>query len=518
MQKEATQTQQALPQPLFSEYQATIPDDDTIFQQTYADKLGTAEVQSLGETTNFPFSFTRRSDMGEEREAIVLGNFAAIPFGYMIILIVLIEGLVALHDFLANPKSHIFFDTHAIADAPFKVILGILGVADIFFGLAGALALWLLWPQLLTPLCCWRFIATVVLTPVLAVRLALEPPIFSLLAIFTWTTVYLAIHLCFLYVLSQVYQAVDLSSQFQQEEAQEQAAAARLALLRRCRGAPLPAEVPRVFGLLPLEASIAFYMLITVVLSAWGLVVLIDAGHGTGAWAFVATSQKGRMTFWLEVLLFASGLCSGTVGLMALFGHRDARGNEEYLMAFGFQGTPEFRELSRAKKRGALGVLSYFVFSILRFSLFVPVTGMALMMADVCGMYVHGISNLSQVWAWPRAAPMHCSGFDLFTLLLTLNFCLLDAYLLLMTYKLWDHYQAANAGTSSGAKRAAGARLLSGTVGQYGALDVRPVPSTLQPLGLSYSAGLGQRQPTFGSFDPNLKPVTSTLQPVDVFL
>lgn len=506
---EVTMRQQAPPQQFYVQ-----DPDTTAYVETTPQYIDTPVQDFRAAPAEAPYSFSVPSQMVYRIQQADLGE-SAIMYGYIVIAVVLIEGMFALHDFIMVPEKHILFDARLIADPYFMAGLGTLGVVDLLLGAIAALALHLLWPQLFLPLCCWRALSTIVVVPTLAVMLALEPPVYSRVMIFTWVILYLASNLAFLFILSVVYRSVDVEGQLHHQQAQAQAAEARLALLRRCKGLPLPAEVPRAFGVFPLEETIAFYMLVTVVLSAWALVVMILQGNGTGAWAFFM-SNKEHTTFWLEAMLFLTSLCAGVWGFSALVGHRDDRGREEYLTMAGHQGASEQRDLSKSKKRNALGVLGFFVFSILRFSLFIPVSGMTLMMADVCGLYVHGISKLPQFitvpWSWPRSVPIHCTSFDLLTLLMAINFCLLDAYLLVLTYKLWDHYQVSNAG--AGTKRAAGARWLSGTVGQYGAVGaqgvIRPVPSTLQPL--SYTPEPAKMMPTFGASSPTIRPAFTTLR------
>jgi len=217
------------------------------------------------------------------------------------------------------------------------------------------------------------------------------------------------------------------------------------------RGICAPAGVPRLFWFVPLEEAIAGYILLVGAFSLYSFVSLVCFGHGTGAWAWITKTPGMRDTVWIEVLLDITGVALACVGLAAVQCHRVARSAERRDSA-ALQNLNQqvafpapMNDNRSAKKRATLVFLGFLLFSVLRFLLFVPITGVSLVVSDVCGSYVHIAALISTSrHVVSNLAPMHCAPRDICTLLIVFAVIGLDAYCLSGTYTLWSKYRSAN--------------------------------------------------------------------------
>lgn len=209
-------------------------------------------------------------------------------------------------------------------------------------------------------------------------------------------------------------------------------------------------SVPRLFIWIPLEEAVAVYILLVGVLSVYGICFLIYFHNGAGGWAWVVHVPGWTWSRWIEAALDALALPLVVLGLVAVDMHRQARSAERRSrLQAGAQhtGAPDVlpdtsEETRRRKKRASLLLLCFTIFDALRFAFFVPVTGLALLTADLCGFYVHGVAGITAEvpLVSQNLAPLYCHTRDVVILLAALAVALFEGYCLYGTYSLWRSY------------------------------------------------------------------------------
>lgn len=227
--------------------------------------------------------------------------------------------------------------------------------------------------------------------------------------------------------------AVDESRALEQR-LREQDKEERMDLLRQAHLAGYPSSTetpgmimeasPVLFGCLPLERTVTVYIAIVCAACIWFFVRIFFFDGSGGGWAFFTRLPNVNVTFWLEFFLYILTVLFSFFVLHFLVVRREEAEMESPL---------------RARKRLTLMLLLYFVVSILRFALFIPVTGMAIVSEDICGLFSHALDDLSLTG---YMSPLHCTSGDSMTLLVVLAIILLDGYLIYGVLQLWQTVRA----------------------------------------------------------------------------
>lgn len=233
----------------------------------------------------------------------------------------------------------------------------------------------------------------------------------------------------------------------------------------------LRVHMPAMFCCLPLEASIIWYVIIIMICAILWLLLLLERGYSGGGWASAAPGTLVPQTWTLEFCLYAFTIFESVIALGGMSHRRTGQGIEDTLPE-KYKGDPhaifsseEMLFVLKAKKRCAACFFTYLLFSILRLALFFPITGMLLVERDVCGLYVHGIS---QFWSFVWIRRPYCSEQDIVLLSITVLFFVLDTSMIYQVYRLWHWYQeSANRARVFWSKR--------GKWESYGAAGDRPV-------------------------------------------
>lgn len=196
-----------------------------------------------------------------------------------------------------------------------------------------------------------------------------------------------------------------------------------------------PAPGPKLFGCLPLEPIVSFYALAVFVSS----IVWIhgwETGQGLIAgWAWGVPRE--RNTFWLEAIVYLSSLLLSIVALFAIYTHQEWRESLRY-----GNGNQDSHIAYDTVKQCTHAMLLYFLTNLARFALFFPITGMALISQDVCGIHVSGLGSTDIFPSWHGGTSLWCHGDGWWRLAFLPVACALDGYVLYGTYRLWEQYRA----------------------------------------------------------------------------
>mmetsp|Transcript_13365 Transcript_13365/g.31331 ORF Transcript_13365/g.31331 Transcript_13365/m.31331 type:complete len:520 (+) Transcript_13365:112-1671(+) len=349
-------------------------------------------------------------------------------------------------------------------------------VGDLLFAFFGLLGLWLcankmpielrrLWRYhaIISTRCIaimgfWRLVVTVCAGPFVGFMLAFEPPGYNKgIAIFL-TIFYVLFSLHTLWVSLLVYRlAVEFTGPMQDEMNRLllDCRAKMIEIARQSGDAPYimlwEDELPRIFGSFSLEQTELGVSLLLAGLSlGWFTYVIVTAGT-IGAWAFPVPHPSVPEVKALEITAYTITAVASVIGAMSMVYHQGARDREIYYLHQDAEGRSvdvDLQEVAITKKRCTSGMLIYVMMSVLRFTLFVPITGMTLIMTDVCGIYLHGLSHLEEDMS-PGSShfdrtPLHCTNQDILALIVVPLVGVLDAYLLYGLLNLYFHYHLLN--------------------------------------------------------------------------
>lgn len=391
----------------------------------------------------------------------IFNYFRVESSGYILCALTLLRGLVTALEVFGythfwNPRD-LSGSTVPNPFAPVvKVVLASVMVGDVLMAALGAYGIRQRRPKSVALLLCWRLLYLIFGTPMAAVGIYYSIPGWWKLLVFFIAFLAFAVDCFFLWVGFLVMELC-VREKVPAEAERERKRKAQEAQRRWARDHNLhvPEEVPRLFGRLPLEDVVAAYTLAVTVLCGFALCRLCFLNRGSGGWA-LGTLVAMKIptlteTWWLEVGVNIFGVAFGVVGFAAITAHRKARSSERWSkrrMAESLaQQQASARGMSALRRHGAdvatvlqaqgekwratLTLIAFLVFSILRFALFIPITGVSLVVADICGTYVHGIASVTmELPLFSGIAPVHCSGKDGVVLLAIVLIVLLDAYIL----------------------------------------------------------------------------------------
>lgn len=417
------------------------------------------------------------NDLNDANEFLCCGLLSPLPAGYCVCFLALVEGLVILFDVMGviDQDSGLFSgldQRNPFAAFEWK-LLGIMGTGDLVFALFGACGLWLstnvmpftvryfdlnhasICSTCINLFVVWRGIVAVIVAPWVGLMLAFEPDTYDKTQYVFWTVVYVAACVYVLWVLIFVARACIAESQLVQEFLRMQARDERQQLVERSRMNDVDITNPEdteIFGCLPLEPTLAVYMLVLMLGHFMSLVYLLGSGRTLGGWAFLTQVPNVDMTYWLEALVYFFSSAFSLLGFCGIIFYRSAMDSEDEVKQRMLQagsgqdavGYSEDLELSsKMRKRCAVFVLMYLIETICRFALFFPITGMVLLEKNVCGYYVRGLASVSIAKA--ASVPMHCTSQDVATVVLLTLVMLLDLYLVNGICRLWFLYRVPGA-------------------------------------------------------------------------
>lgn len=401
----------------------------------------------------------------QESQAVIktLGGVPALPAGYFISFLVALEGVMMLvnrYVFDNTMQSPFLLDALDDGHNPFsgvlKDFLAVLAFGDVTLAVGAVLGLYLAtrplprslrvpyWVQTTVPsltlgaLLAWRLLVAVAAAPWVGVWLAFAPPDYDRVGVILVSIAYIAVNVCIAWSLVPVVAAAARESQLTQLRDAEVMDGERQALVARAQipGYPelLLEDKPVLFGCLPLELTVGAYASFLCIGSLWCLVLLFEEGRSVGGWAFLTGVPKVDVTFWLEVLIFVITFVFSLLAMGAMLFYPWA--NNEW------EEEDAQEELASSRKRRTHYFLAYLVASVLRFALFIPTTGMALLAKDICGFYSRGVSQvLTAATPYRAGAPMRC-GHDWLGAISVLVVFFVDAYLIVGSFRLWRRYRA----------------------------------------------------------------------------
>jgi len=280
----------------------------------------------------------------------------------------------------------------------------------------------------------WRVFITIATAPWVGSMLAFAQPGFNKGMHIFGTLVYIALSSLICWVLVAVSHTVTSTSQELKHQRLFDAAGAREEMFRRQAhdvGHPdLPQPVhaalqerPQVFGCVPLHSSVFVGTLALCVLSFVWFVRSVN-GHTIGGWAFPLQVPRVAGTSVLEFVVYTLTMLTSMIAVAAqLVRHFQ---DEDYAPhSLGWC---------------AITILAFLVMNVMRFALFVPITGMALAAKDVCGFYARGLSSISAAGSGD-AVPLHCTADDRAALATAAALAVLDGCFAWGTYRLWQRYR-----------------------------------------------------------------------------
>jgi hypothetical protein len=208
-----------------------------------------------------------------------------------------------------------------------------------------------------------------------------------------------------------------------------------------------------ILGCLPLEETVLVYIIVDMCISVVSLTTLFFLDRCIGALVGLRTYPMMRQ---FETFIGVTNIIVSGLAIRGIFAHRWSRWNlkdqalhfnvpwkaelDEAYDAVRSQDQEEADKLLKGLKLGAnlTGVLLFW--NVLRIFLNIPVWGMALMVGNVCGSYVHGIANVHTLGMWPDHAPMRCTTADEELLLLTGFYFVVLVYFTWAMLALWHQY------------------------------------------------------------------------------
>jgi len=192
-------------------------------------------------------------------------------------------------------------------------------------------------------------------------------------------------------------------------------------------------EAETILFFFPLEPAVLVYSLgvgATSIVLLWSV---CHTGLTSGGWALLLPDSPSSI-FWMEIFMYAVSAPLALLAAASIVARRQldfSLGSEE----------SSSDDLLVAKRCAGL-MLTFFVACAFRFSLCVPVTGMALATQDTCGLYLFGLQTTSLDKRMLRAGtPLQCTASEAGILLVALITLLLDAALIVGVLSLWQRYR-----------------------------------------------------------------------------
>eukprot|EP00927_Polykrikos_kofoidii_P037726 TRINITY_DN31943_c0_g1_i1.p1 TRINITY_DN31943_c0_g1~~TRINITY_DN31943_c0_g1_i1.p1 ORF type:complete len:477 (+),score=51.07 TRINITY_DN31943_c0_g1_i1:97-1527(+) len=393
----------------------------------------------------------------------VVWGIPCLNVGYGVCFVTLLEGIYVLYNvWLTDDASlsevmFVHLDERNPLVKRLRTVFVVLGFGDLIAAAAGALGLFLATRigfkvasssrELFVALTLWRAVVTLIVGPWIATCLALEPDSADTKRgpVVVQTLIYVAFHLFVLWhslivVVSSVFKRRRI-----EQESESDASAARELPLAKASSCSTTQNVAKescfLFGL-PLEGTVVVYALLLGVVFSWWTYL----SQTVGGWAFMLDVPHVHCTFILETFVFPVSAVAAFIGLLALMwssppGIKPESANgpapphaQEWVLEY-----TESREVhARASKRTTVALLLFFMINVVRLGLFVPITGVALLTRNTCGVHVKALSSLStrsSILSTP--VPIYCTVGDLLSLVAVTATLFFDVLLVRASFLLW---------------------------------------------------------------------------------
>eukprot|EP00746_Dinoflagellata_sp_MGD_P004724 gnl/MRDRNA2_/MRDRNA2_109136_c0_seq1.p1 gnl/MRDRNA2_/MRDRNA2_109136_c0~~gnl/MRDRNA2_/MRDRNA2_109136_c0_seq1.p1 ORF type:complete len:222 (-),score=13.22 gnl/MRDRNA2_/MRDRNA2_109136_c0_seq1:12-677(-) len=180
-------------------------------------------------------------------------------------------------------------------------------------------------------------------------------------------------------------------------------------------------QAPLIFCCIKLETAVLIRACIEFFLCLMTLYFVVFFGKGLGS---LLGLKAMRITHIVEVILCIAGLLFSALGVHAITHYRDERSR--------------LGEYGSARSSAASRLFRFLLFYATRIVFTVPILGIGVVAANVCGTYVHGTAVITGAFT---TGGLHCSEYDVMLLFLVLACLALDLYLLWGTLSLWQLYQ-----------------------------------------------------------------------------
>lgn len=399
------------------------------------------------------------------------GCLRALTAGYVVCFLVLLEGIFVVVQVVGvagvpHPWWAALSDHNPFVNAQWALLLA-LGIGDICFALLGAVGIWMstdassvlrrFWSMQSTIVnwsvvlfAWWRLAVAFFVAPCVGIVLAFEPPGFSRAHAFRSTLVYVAASVFLVYILSTAYRQACTESALLQYKLDLLARSDRKGHKgdrHRLLGGdpsgpslgfgspslnahgPSLEEPPVLLGCLSLECTVAAYGL------AFGAAFFIcfaricTTKQTIGGWAWMQSAPKVDIMVPVEGAAYFLGGFLCLVGFIGIVYRHAAPG-------------AGLEEAMKTSKRSTAAVLVFFLGSVFRLSVFIPVTVMALVESDLCGVYVRGMASTSLYGR--RIASNHqisCRQSDVTTAVSVVLWALLDISMVRVVCLLWQDYR-----------------------------------------------------------------------------
>jgi hypothetical protein len=220
---------------------------------------------------------------------------------------------------------------------------------------------------------------------------------------------------------------------------------------------PITPKAPTILGCLPLEETVFVYICLEVIWCITSIICVLFFGVSATWIIGLKTTPSMRV---LEFIISLLGLILGVgFALKSIWQHRIARlriqqasaklvGGERHAQELDVQeaaallrGEPKTAEWLGVMRVSAARLSIYLLFDVMRVFIAMPMALMALVVGNVCGSYIHGISNLAMATRmFSNEMPMHCNMDDWEVLFLLSLVCFLDLYIVWSILSLWHEY------------------------------------------------------------------------------
>lgn len=342
-----------------------------------------------------------------------------------------------------------------------QVLLWVGGIGNIVFSLVGFVGVYLIYHWLaysfrklwamqgsIAKTCvgsvmAWRGLVIFVAAPWVGVYLAFEPPSYPKVLFIVITMMYIAVNSYVLWSLLHMYDLAAHSNGLNSLDVSQTWGE----MLSENIAGPRQLVESIDLNMKPLESMTALYILAMFAGSIyWFVKLMIHPDWIVGGWAFCASDLlDSGVTNMLEGITYGSLLIFSIVGIAGIWygnyvDHIDNTLKERCysdasMIAFNLE---DVDEASLGARRATKCLLAYLIYSVVRFGLFLPVTAMALIDKNICSIYTHFITNIGSGLAFTHP---YCSGREVIDIVLTIFFCLLDAYMLYGIYCVLQRFQ-----------------------------------------------------------------------------
>lgn len=401
-------------------------------------------------------------------DVVIYGCVPPFAVGCLVCFFTFVEGVVLLLHVteVVKPKSGLFYALY-VGDHPFAsteertlwivciadliaVIVGIVGLAKSYRGNAyhkeiGAVLL-------------WRVLVTLGSAPWVGIVLAFADDSVDKIPYIVGAMVFFLFNAMLIYGLARFFAVALLDAGPAGERERQRLAEERRTLLQHAYSNHLELiqEEPTLFGCLPLEFALGlwtFGLFVACVVCMTSLLLTHDLT--IGGWAFAIGAPYVSLTRRLELLTYLHGAVGALIAFACIVNHYRTRKQEAEALASLASAADYSHELAQAmqsKKRITFAILVFFIVSLFRIACFIPITGMAVVAKDWCGVYVHGLEALSTQGLVFGGFSNRCSASDLGAFVAVTMMAVVDVYVLWGIYNLWWVYRGSISRTTKAAE------------------------------------------------------------------